>query len=165
MSLEYKKIQAVLKKLMKMNKFNYASLSATLHISESTLKRRLNGADMSLQDLSDFAQVFNLNLFEIIEMSKEQSLKNHFFSDEQEKILSQDMLYIQIMRLLVLQNSFDEIMKALKIPESQFRKMIRQLEEVQLLKLQPYDKISLLVQFPFKWKSGGDLEKKYNSFI
>jgi transcriptional regulator with XRE-family HTH domain len=165
MDLERIKIQKALKQLMKQRRLRYRDLAKILSTSEATVKRRLNGEDLSLQQLLEIAKVLNVSFYELIELSKSQGTTEYQFSEAQEMLLSKNIINIFILRLMLMGKSFAEILTQVKIGESSLRKILREFEKVGLSKLMPGDCIILLVRFPFRWRPQGQLEKTYLKHI
>ena len=165
MSLELIKIQNAIKQLMKAKRFSYADLGLHLGASQATIKRRLNGNDISIEQLQEIALALESNLYELIEISKQHENKVYEFNLKQEELLAKDPLHMMIFRQLLMKKTFKEICKTLSITEGNLRKILRKLEERELIKLMPMDRIVLLASFPFRWIAGGPLEKSYDKII
>lgn len=165
MSLELIKIQNAIKQLMKTKRFSYADLALHLGTSQATIKRRLNGNDISIEQLQEIALALESNLYELIEISKQQGNKVYEFNLKQEELLSKDPIHMMAFRQLIMKKTFREVCKSLSITESNLRKILRKFEERGLIKLMPQDRIVLLANFPFKWIANGPLEKSYEKII
>lgn len=165
MNYEHQKIQKTLKRLMKKNKATYESIGRILKVSPATVKRRLNGDDMTIRQLKEFAGVLSVSFYELIEFSKDISREPHLFTDEQEKLLASDLQLMKIFRLILAGQSYSKIMTLLKCSEKDLRKAARDLEKVALAQILPGDRMIPLVQFPFRWQPKGKLEQAYNSLI
>lgn len=163
--LEQKRIQSLLKKLMKENGLTYESLAGKLNVSPATIKRRLNTDDLTLSQLSDFCALLEISVYDFIAMSKEQSIKVHVFTEAQETLLSRDMRYLFLFRSTLLGLSYDVIKQQLQFSDKEMRKALRELEGVGLLRVMPGDRITALVHFPFRWRQGGKLRAAYNERI
>lgn len=165
MSLELIKIQNAIKQLMKAKRFSYADLGLHLGASQATIKRRLNGNDISIEQLQEIALALESNLYELIEISKQQENKVYEFNLKQEELLAKDSLHMMVFRQLLMKKTFKELCSALNIAESNLRKTLRKLDDSKLIKLMPNDRITLLANFPFKWIPNGPLERSYEKII
>lgn len=162
---EQQKIQKTLKFLMKQKKITYQSIGKMLKISPATVKRRLNGKDLSLLQLKEFAECLSLSFYEIIELSKQDYRKPHLFTESQEKLLASDILMMSIFRMILAGQRFLEIRQYLGISDQKLRKAAKDLEKVSLAKLLPGDRFVPIAQFPFHWRPNGILSKTYNKLI
>ncbi len=165
MAGELGKIQKTLKDQMRKKNFAYADLSKLLEVSEATIKRRLNGEDISIEQLREMASVMDIGFYELIELSKQQDNQVHTFTIEQENFLAKDLKNILVFRQLLLKKKLPQILKSTDLTEGSLRKILRYLEDYQLIKLMPQDKVLLQVSFPFAWLAGGPLEKTYDKVI
>lgn len=164
-NVENLKIQKTIKHLMKENKISYAKMAHELKLSEVTIKRWLNSDDISIGQLNSFAKVLGVSFYELIELAKNEKREVYQFSKVQEKVLAKNLNYIKTFRFVLIGESFNKIMKNLSLTESALRKIIRELEEVELVELRKNDLLVPLVFFPFKWQENGDLFKAYNRLI
>lgn len=165
MAGELGKIQKTLKDQMRKKNFAYADLSKLLEVSEATIKRRLNGEDISIEQLREMASVMDIGFYELIELSKQQDNQVHTFTIEQENFLAKDLKNILVFRQLLMKKKLPQILKSTDLTEGSLRKILRYLEDYQLIKLMPQDKVLLQVSFPFAWLAGGPLEKTYDKVI
>lgn len=165
MAYEQRKIQQVLKKLMKQKGLTYADVADKLEISEATVKRRLNGSDLSVQQLTEFSQVFSISFYELIELSKLEQRDVHEFTVKQEAVLASAPVVMKIFRSVLAGRSFAEVRQHLNLSEKDMRRFCRQLEEAGLVELSQGDRIIPLVRFPFRWRPNGVLDSTYHDFI
>ncbi|MFM6927354.1 MAG: helix-turn-helix domain-containing protein [Bdellovibrio sp.] len=165
MSLELIKIQNAIKHLMKTKRFSYVDLGSRIGASQATIKRRLNGEDISIEQLQELALALDSNFYELIEISKEQGNQTYEFSQKQEGLLAKDTKNMMVFRQLLMKKTFKEVATTLALTDGALRKILRLLEEVELIKLMPMDRIVLLANFPFKWLPNGPLEKTYEKLI
>ncbi len=162
---EQKKIQKTLKDLMKQKKMTYESVGKRLKISPATVKRRLNGEDLNLRHLKEFAGCFSLSFYDLIEISKEHHREPHQFTEAQERLLSSELWIMNLFRMILAGLDLAEIKKRLNISEKDVRKVARDLEKAELAQLLPGDRFIPIVQFPFKWLPNGPLSKTYDKLI
>lgn len=165
MNFEQEKIQVALKKLMKQNKVSYESLARELDTSTATIKRRLNGDNLSIGQIREIADAFDLTFYELIDLSKKNIREPYQFTIEQEKLFASDINYVHLFRYILCARTWDEIKNELELSEDVLRKMVRKLEEVQLAQLLPKDRIQTLVHFPFRWHSDGPLRRTYHKLL
>lgn len=165
MDYECKKIQKTLKTLMKSQKATYETMAKALKTSPATIKRRLNGGDLTLQQLKDLASVLSISFYEVIELSKYTKREPHLFTVEQEKILASDLKVQMLFRHILAGTSFSQIKAQLKLSEKDLRKYARDLEKVGLAQLLPGDRFASLVHYPVRWQPNGALHKAYSEKV
>ncbi|WP_374076186.1 helix-turn-helix domain-containing protein [Bdellovibrio bacteriovorus] len=150
---------------MKQKSLTYESIAQKLRLSPATIKRRLNSDDLTISQLSDFCSVLEISLYDFLDMSKEQTVKVHLFTEEQERVLSRDLNYMLLFRNTLLGLSYEVHKQHLHFSDKEMRKALRELESVELVRVMPGDRIVALVHYPFKWRRGGKLEAAYNERI
>lgn len=165
MNYEHQKIQATLKLLMKKKKATYQSIGRTLRISPATVKRRLNGDSITVQQLTAFANALSVSFYELIELSKRNTREPHLFTEEQEELLASDLNLMRLFRLVLAGQAFSEIKAHIGGSEAVLRKRARQLEQAKLAQLLPGDRFVPIVQFPVRWREGGKLRKTYELLL
>lgn len=165
MDYECKKIQKTLKALMKSKKATYESMAKALKTSPATIKRRLNGDDITLKQVKDLASTLSVSFYEIIELSKVVKREPHLFTVEQEKLLASDFKIKMLFRQILSSASFADIKTILKITEKELRTYARDLEKAGLVQLLPGDRFLLLVHYPFRWQPNGALQKTYGDMV
>lgn len=165
MNYECKKIQKTLKSLMKSKKATYESMAKALKTSPATIKRRLNGEDLTLKQLRELASALSVSFYEIIELSKVVKREPHLFTEEQEKLLSSSFKIKMLFRQILAGASFNKIKNELSLSEKELRAFSRDLEKVGLIQLLPGDRFSLMVHYPFRWQSNGHLQKTYGNLV
>ena len=165
MDYECKKIQKTLKSLMKSKKATYESMAKALKTSPATIKRRLNGEDLTLKQLRELASALSVSFYEIIELSKVVKREPHLFTVEQEKLLSSNFKIKMLFRHILAGVSFSKIKAELELTEKEMRNYSRDLEKVGLIQLLPADRFSLMVHYPFRWQPNGHLQKTYGQVI
>ena len=165
MDYECKKIQRTLKTLMKSKKATYETMAKALKTSPATIKRRLNGEDLTLQQLRELASALEVSFYEIIELSKHVKREPHLFTPEQEKLLASDFEVKMLFRHILAGASFSQLKSQLKISEKDLRRYARELEKVGLAQLLPGDRFVSLIHYPVRWQPNGALHKAYGEMV
>ncbi|MES2801297.1 MAG: helix-turn-helix transcriptional regulator [Bdellovibrionota bacterium] len=165
MDYECKKIQKTLKTLMKSKKATYESMAKALNTSPATIKRRLNGDDLTLKQVKDLASSLSISFYEIIELSKVVKREPHLFTVEQEKLLASDFKIQMLFRHILARVSFSDIQSIFNFSEKELRAHARALETVSLVQLLPGDRFIQQVNYPFRWQPNGALQKAYGDLI
>lgn len=165
MKQESKQITQTIKHLLKVQGKRYPDLAEYLGISLPSVKRILNGSDIQVSKLSQISNYLGLDFFELIEKSKSENQKVFKFTIEQEIFLSEKINHFLILRMLLMNDSKQTIMKNLNLSEIEINKVLFSLEKIDLIELHPNDIIKNKVHFPVKWIENGLLEKTYNELI
>jgi transcriptional regulator with XRE-family HTH domain len=150
---------------MRERKETYESLGRKLNLSPATVKRRLNGEDISLSQLKQMARVFSISFYELIELSKRVRRTAHLFTKAQEDLLASDPNFMTVFRRILTGQTFAEIKSAIGMSDRELRRVARRLEDVELARLLPGDWFEPLVRFPFQWQKNGALERQYQGHL
>lgn len=165
MNYEFQRIQQALKTIMRSKKLTYQTIAKALKISPATVKRRLNGDDLSLKHLKEFAETLSVSFYELIELSKQNQREPHLFTEEQEKLLSRDLRNMLAFRLIISGQNFSQIKTSLKLSDKELRVIAKAFDRVGLSQLLPGDRFIPLVHFPFKWQLNGPLSNAFDQMI
>ncbi|WP_409477325.1 hypothetical protein [Pseudobdellovibrio sp. HCB154] len=150
---------------MKSKKATYETMAKALKTSPATIKRRLNGGDLTLQQLRELASALEVSFYEIIELSKYVKREPHLFTHEQEKLLASEFIVKMLFRHILTGASFAQIKSQLNISEKDLRKYARDLEKVGLAQLLPGDRFVSLIHYPVRWQPNGALHKTYSEMV
>lgn len=165
MSTEIQQILQTIKNLLKSNNINYLELAKMLNISHASVKRILNANDVPFSKLVSIANILDLNIFELIENSKNIIEKRSRLTLEQEIVLSEDFVNFLIFRHIILGFKRDKIKSDFTLSDIELDKRLFTLREIKLIEIHPYNKITLNLNFPYEWNDNGPLEKKLTENI
>ncbi len=164
-NIELRRIQIILKQIMKSKKITHQILSHKLKVSTATIKRRLNGDDLSLLEIKEFGECLNVTLYEVIELSKRIHREPQLLTIEQEKLLASDLSYMNFFRMILAGQSFTEIKQKIGWTNPEIFRSAQKLEAVGLAKLLPGNRLITSISFPFKWNPNGPLTHAYEKVI
>ena len=91
MNQEILKIKSLLKQIIKDRALSYLDVAKKLNLSEATVKRLLNGNDISLNSLISLCDVLDINFYDLFEQSRTQVSNPYQFTLEQEEYFSQSI--------------------------------------------------------------------------
>ena len=114
--------------MLKENKCTQSDLADYLGLSLPSIKRSLGKEDISLERLSKIASYFNLSITDLFEMVKSKGLNYSALTNEQERLISKDLIYLKVFRALVLGLDKSEIMNRYNITNSKYYKTLSQLK-------------------------------------
>jgi transcriptional regulator with XRE-family HTH domain len=165
MSNEIYKIQESIKKLLRLNNTTYEKLAGDMDVSLTTIKRYLNGSDITFSKLIEISSCIGLSIYELIDQSKNQQMDIHQFTLQQERLLTVKFVNFAVFRMIIMNKDLIQIQAELNLSKRVLSGIVNKLEAVDLIELWPQDKIKKLVSFPFKWIDDGPLENKYNEIV
>jgi transcriptional regulator with XRE-family HTH domain len=154
-------IRLVIKDLLKKNGLQQKDLAQALDISIPSVKRILNGRELGLERLIQIAHFFRLNVFELFDLCRQKNIESYQFDEAQEKFLADDLIHLVTFRGLVSGVSSNEIRTRYRLTDSQLEKILIGLDRVNLVEFWSHEKIKVKAKWPFKWITGGILQKTY----
>jgi len=159
--LTSERVKNALKEIIRAKGFRYDDAAKALKVSLPTMRRWMSKGDLTLSQLSEFAQWLDLDLFELLDIAKRGTKKSAQFTDEQEKFFAGNPKAIIIFRMLARGASLDEIEKHLGLTSVQLQKQLLTLEKNDLINFYRNKTAKVRTVGPYQWKKDGPLEKAY----
>lgn len=154
-------IKMALKEIMRSKGYRYEDAARALKVSLPTMRRWMSQSDLTLSQLSDFAQWLDLDLFELLDTIRRDAGKGVEFSDAQENFFAANPKAILIFRMIAKGIAAEDIEKKLHLTKPQLQKHLVALERHDLIRLFGENRLRVKTTGPFKWKKGGPLENTY----
>lgn len=160
-SVEGHLVRDLIKKMMKRNGYKYEDLAQLLGLSIHSVKRLMTTEDLTFERLVKISQWLGLSVFELLELAKENTPQWSEFTEKQEEFLAVNpaAAYFNLMLMVGLKPK--DIALKYNLDKRQTEKILFDLEKHDFIESYPEGRIRVKVSGPFKWKSGGAMEKKY----
>ncbi len=154
-----------LKKALKANGIKYIDVANYLYISESSIKRQFTQGDISLSRLEKICELINMDISDLLELVHLESMQVEQLSIVQErKIVSNTKL--MLVTISVLNNlTFEQIFQLYNFDEAELIKLLLQLEKINLIQLNPDNKIKPLISRTFQWQVNGPIQRYFENHI
>ena len=159
------RIIATLKRELKVRGITYRALAARLDLSESAIKHMFSTGNFSLRRLDEVCAVLELDIGDLIDISKSHEQRIEQLSEEQELEIMSDMRLLLVAYCLLNYWTFDEIIARYEITPEQGLKYLRRLDRMKFIELQPGDRVRLLLANNFSWRKNGAIEKFFRSRV
>lgn len=152
---------------LKAKQITYKELSEIWQTSEVTIKRMLNGKDISLSRLIKLAELCGLETGQIIEEAKSNPQEHHFFTAVQDKAFAEEPHLLSYFQEIFHRNKSPiQIAKENNLTELSTYRYLRKLEYIELIKLAPENKFKFLVKPPLGFAADSiTLKKEVDRFI
>jgi len=160
-----KRLQSKLKEVIRSQGLSYSAIGNLLKVSEATVKRLLNHEDVSFHRLEQLCEVLEVSFYDIISLSQDQGQKLYEYTSSQELLLARDEKNFLIFRFLIMGKTLDEICDLVMIDRQGLAQILKEMEDCELLERHAKERIKLMANFPFKWISGGSLERAYGPVL
>ena len=153
---------STLKMILKQNGKTYKDVAEILNLSEASVKRKFSDKNFTLKRLEKILDRLGMDIADLVlAMRKEQWKFTELTHQQEQKIVSDPKLLI--VTVLALHNwSLGEIVRHFHIKKTECISYLLQLDKLNLIELQPNNRIKLLVPPDFTWRLGGPIQ---NFFI
>ena len=154
-----------LKKSLKANGIKYIDVAKHLHISESSIKRQFTQADISLSRLEKICELINMEIADLLELVHLQTIQVEQLTISQEREIVSDTK-LMLVTISILNNlTFDEIFQLYNFEKPELIKLLFQLENINLIQLNPNNRIKPLISRTFKWQDNGPIQRYFENHI
>lgn len=154
-----------LKRQLKLRGITYKGLAERLDLSESAVKHMFSTGNFSLRRLDDVCAVLEFDIGDLVNISQSQEPKIEQLSDENEREIVADTRLLLVAYCLINYWTFDEIIERYDISPEAGIKYLRRLDRMNVIELQPGDRVRLLVANNFSWRKNGAIEEFFRSHV
>ena len=162
---ETRAILDLVKQLLKRKGIRYEAVADHLNLSEASIKKLLNGSQISIYRLERICQMMQMDLFDLLEHLKQQQRKVEMLSWEQEQRLVEDQRLFLVAVSSVLGFTFEQMTATYKLTKAECRSELKQLEELGILYLSSDDRIRMLISKRFSWIPNGPIQSYFLSHL
>jgi len=148
---------SVLKQVIKTRGYNYADIAAALHTSEITIKRLFKEKDCKMSRLIEICEIIGISLSDLLSLQERMSLSAQYIPLQTERELAKQPKLFVFLLLLVSWVDLDRIAQECQMSEQDIYLLLRELEKLGILELQPNNKIKYLQSLPIRWRLNGPL--------
>jgi transcriptional regulator with XRE-family HTH domain len=135
---------AAFKSSLKAKNIIYRDLAKSLNLSESSVKRILTDKSISLERIDEICKACDISFSEVCRNANfEEDVSNHTLTKEQEKILAENPRQLHYFILLNDGLTPTKIEKEYEITNNESKKILLQLDKLNLLELHPRDRVKL----------------------
>ena len=154
-----------LKRELKARGYTYKLLAVKLDLSESAVKHMFSTGNFSLRRLDDICAVLELDIGDLVDISKSRQQKLTQLTEEHELEIMSDMRLLLVAYCLLNYWSFEEIIARYQITPEEGIRYLRRLDRMKFIELQPGDRVRLLIANNFNWRRNGAIEKFFRSRV
>lgn len=141
---EFQLVTAFFRKVLKERGISYREFALKLGLSESGLKKILNGDDTSFERLTQMARVLGLRFSEVLQAIDKPRTAATQFSAEQQSFFVKNMdAFNFFFRLVIERASPQKIKLEEDLTDAQIFSYLRKLDNLKVIKLLPGDEIKL----------------------
>ena len=151
----------LIKEQVKKQSVNYQQLADKLNVSLLTVKRQLNGNEISMSKLLVLCDAIGINFSELWQTVENQKIEHTFFTKEQDNsFYKYPHLFQYFVEILQQKKSPRQLQQHWKLTQASTHIYLRKLEQLNLIKLSQQGTISFLVTEPLGFDSDSQFVKK-----
>ncbi len=163
---ECDQVVQTLKKQLKARGVNYQDVASALSLSEGSVKRLFaNGGSLSLERLSAVCQLIDMEMGELFKLSSESSNQITELTWQQEEELVADKALLLVAVCITNGYRFDQILEQYNLPETVLIQKMAHLDRLNLIELQPDNRIKLKISPSFSWVAGGPIQQFFQQQV
>ena len=159
------RIVDTLKRQLKVRGVTYKVLADQLKLSESAVKHMFSTGNFSLRRLDDVCAILEIDIGDLVNISQSQEQKIEQLSVENEREIVADTKLLLLAYCLINYWTFDEIIARYDISPAEGLKYLRRLDKMNIIELQPGDRVRLLIANNFSWRKNGAIEEFFRSHV
>jgi DNA-binding Xre family transcriptional regulator len=158
-------LMEVLKTALRQRKLTYAHIAKDLHLSESSVKRMFARQNMDLDRLEKICALMNLEIADMLELTRHAQGRITELTEEQELELVSDPKLLVVGVLATSQWSVARILENYRLSESELIKMLRRLERMKVIDLLPDKRIKVRLPRNFSWRRSGPIQRFFEERV
>lgn len=144
----------LIKRKLKEKSLTYVDVANVLSVSENTVKRLLNSRDISFERLLTLAELCGLSINDLANQAKEKPTPFNYFSIAQDKAFFENPnLWQFFCELFYSSKAPIEIQRENALSALSIYRYLRALDKLQLIELQPNNKVTFLVSTPIGFRA------------
>ena len=152
-----------LKRLLKFNGFNYRKIATSLAISEPTVKRLFSNGNVSLDRLTQLAELIDMTLLELMQEVAADAPQLSRLTVQQESELVSDTMLLLVAICILNHWTLQDIVATYRITESECLQRLLQLDRLRLIDVLPGNRVRLNVTRDFDWLPQGPIRQRFRA--
>lgn len=152
-------IVAELKRVLKEHHITYTVVAKRLELSLASVKRLFSTGDFSLERIDVICELAGMEMSDLLERMSERSAPiNKLTVAQEQEVISDPKLFL-VTWLVFNRTKFDDIVKSYTLTEREVQRYLIKLDRLNIIELQPFNRVKLLVSRHFSWRAGGPVQR------
>ena len=143
----------------------YADLASRVGMSESSIKRLLGQADLSLSRLAVFCVAADTTLEDVLHRALEPVALVDQLTAEQERALVEDPRLLLVAVCCIGQWAFETVVQTYRLEEPECIARLARLDRLGLIELKPLNRYRLRVSPTFRWLPDGPVQQFFREHV
>jgi transcriptional regulator with XRE-family HTH domain len=154
-----------LKRLLKGQGITYAQVAEQLRLSEASVKRMFSRRDFTLQRLEDVGRVAGVDFAELAREAAGSQARIERLTADQERELVSDQKMLIVALCAVGNWTFEQITDTYDISPTECVRCLAALDRLNIIELQPGNRIRPLISRTFSWLPDGPIQKYFRDQV
>lgn len=154
---------STLKKALKSQGLTYRDVARGMGLSEASIKRLFAEQTFSLQRLDQICQLLGMEITDLVKQMEASQQQLDQLTEEQEQELVSDIKLLLVAFLVINGWTFDDIIRAYKISETEAIRYLARLDRIKLIDLLANNRIRLRISPTFAWRRNGPIQQFFTS--
>jgi len=154
-----------LKRQLKARGMTYKELSGQLQLSESAVKHMFSTGNFSLKRLDEICAVLEIDIGDLVNISESLQPKIEQLSADCEREIVSDIRLLLVAYCLINYWTFEDILERYDVSAKDGLRYLRRLDRMNIIELQPGDRVRLLIANNFTWRKNGAIEQFFTSRV
>lgn len=153
----YKAVMSFLREVLRERKISYLQLSDLIQVPESTLKKWFISEDGTFNRVNIICNALGITLNDVLIALDQKTVITFRINKKAQDYFMKDRMTFAVYWLLVYERlSQDEIMECLQITDKNLKKSLLKLDRLNLITLEPGDRVKIPKVTPVRWSQDGD---------
>jgi DNA-binding Xre family transcriptional regulator len=154
-----------LKLELRKQRITYKQVSTALELSETSVKRLFSEEAFSIKRLEKVCELLHLDISDLVHlMEKNIDLTTQLNHDQEAELVS-DVKLLLVALLLMNKLAFAEIVAIYDISETEGIQLLARLDRMNMIELQPGNRVKLMISQNFKWIPDGPIQQYFESRV
>lgn len=154
-----------LKQELRKQRITYKQVSEALKLSETSVKRLFAEEAFSVKRLEKVCELLHLDISDLVHLMEKNIELTTQLTREQETELVSDVKLLLVALLLINKLQFREILCIYDISEPEGIRLLARLDRMNMIELQPGNRVKLMIAPNFKWIPNGPIQGFFESKV
>ena len=154
-----------LKQELRKRRINYRQVADALELSETSVKRLFSDEAFSIKRLEKVCELLSLDISDLVHLMEKNIELTTQLSLQQEQELVSDVKLLLVALLLMNKLEFVDIIACYDISEPEGIQLLARLDRMNLIELQPGNRVKLMASPNFEWIPRGPMQQFFESRV
>lgn len=148
-----------LKRALKRHGLTYAQVAVALGLTEASVKRMFSQQQFTLQRLEQICRLMALDFTDLLHLHEQEQQRITQLSEQQERQLTEDLTLLLVAVSVLNHWTLEDIVSWYRLSAVECLQQLIKLDRLQLIELQPNNRIKLKVAANFSWREDGPIQR------